>query len=75
MRDIKWFVYEPLDWQKRVGYTVRKDNCRAQVHEAGRSVMFRQCMRKPTEIIDGYGFCKQHAKIIRENLELHKKGS
>lgn len=27
-----------------------------------------QCSRKPKEIIGGYGFCTQHAKIIRSLL-------
>jgi len=27
--------------------------------------IFRLCTRKAKEIIDGYGFCKQHAKIYR----------
>jgi len=28
----------------------------------------RQCSRKPTTEIQGYGFCTQHAKIIEERI-------
>lgn len=27
-----------------------------------------QCSRKPKEIIDGYGFCTQHARMLKARL-------
>lgn len=61
------FIYKPLGWQAKVGYTVSTDRCRASVHEGGRGVGFHQCNRKPvvTREVEGkeYGFCKQHDPV------------
>ena len=40
--------------------------CAAAVHEGGQSVTFRQCGRRPTLRIGGYGWCTQHARRIKE---------
>lgn len=49
--------YEPLKWQKSIGYRVDKSRCRAAVPEEGRGVGFRQCSRKPA---NGERYCKHH---------------
>lgn len=68
-KDMSWFVYEPLGWQRRLGYSVDENRCRYQVPEGGRSVGFRQCFRKSVTFIQGHGFCRQHAARIQEFLE------
>ena len=67
-RDITWYIYEPLSWQKTLGYQVNMERCRHQVPDGGRSVGFHQCSRKAVEQVDGYWFCKMHAKRVREAL-------
>ncbi len=66
--DISWYVYEPLDYEKSWGVRVDKTLCRYSVHNEGRSVSFHQCRRKPTEKVEGFGFCRQHAKMVKEGL-------
>lgn len=68
---LKWYVYKPISWQHSVGYRRVFGYCCASVHEEGRSVGFRQCQRTPVVDIEGFGFCKQHARKIqnRENVK------
>lgn len=49
--------YEPLSWQKGLGYRVDKARCRASVHEGGRGVGFHQCLKKP---MTGERYCSVH---------------
>lgn len=65
---VKSMAYEPIDWQKSVGYHVSKNDCAASVHEAGRGVGHHQCQRKPTEELGGRKWCKQHAQQIKSQL-------
>jgi hypothetical protein len=39
--------------------------CAASISEGWHS---RQCQRPIRDVIDGYGFCTQHAKIIRQMM-------
>lgn len=63
-------IYEPLSWEKSVGYRIFLEYCRASVHEGGRSVTFRQCARKPTRAWvspEGvtYRLCGTHARGLQ----------
>ena len=64
---IEWYVYKPQDWQASLGYRRVPDRCAARVSN-DYGVGFHQCARKPTTTLHGYGFCTQHAKIIRKRL-------
>lgn len=61
----EWYLWTPLWPHERVDLNC----CRASVPDGGRSVTFHQCPRKPTEAIEGYGFCRQHAKKIRAKMQ------
>lgn len=63
MKNIAWlYVYKPRhSWHPQRTTT----RCAYAVHEGGHSVGFVQCTRAPTTVIDSYGFCTQHAKMIR----------
>lgn len=63
---LRWWVYEPIDWQRSISYREDMERCRASV--PGRGVIFTQCGRKPKGFILGIGFCTQHAKKIRAAL-------
>ena len=67
---VEWRVYEPLDWEAKMGYRRDPKWCAHQVHTG--IVGFRQCGKQPAETIEGYGFCRQHAKMVRERLEREK---
>ena len=68
---IKHFCYEPLSWQKSVGYHVSKDDnkCRAPVPDRGRSPLSHQCGRVASQTVEGLRFCGLHAKQLRDYLE------
>ncbi len=66
---MSWFVYKPIDWQKRIGYKVNENRCRNKVWPDRGTA--HQCGRKPKKVIEGYGFCTQHAKIICEIWKLN----
>ena len=66
----KRMVYDPIDWQKRLGYKLSTKYCAASVSESGRGVGFAQCGRKPVETLGGYGWCRQHAKQIKSEAGL-----
>jgi len=74
--EIKWFCYNPIDWQRRIGYGVLtgEDDCRASVADGGRSVGFHQCGVWAKETIGGLRFCARHAKRLRKRLEEVKEG-
>jgi len=63
-----WWVYEPQEWERSIGYTVNPNRCRYAVHR-DYGVGFSQCTRRPIEDIRGYRYCKQHAKLVREIME------
>ena len=63
--DITQFVYEPLDYQRAIGWGRSLGRCAYEVYERGWP---RQCERKPTKEIEGYGFCTQHAKMVADRL-------
>jgi len=67
---IKWFCYEPLGWEKSVGYSIAKGekDCRASVHDEGRGVGFHQCGRQASQTVEGLRFCGLHARKLRERL-------
>jgi len=65
-KDIKWYVYEPVKWKRELGYKVDMDRCRYQVNHDRYG--FAQCCRKPKRLIEGYGFCEQHAKMVERGL-------
>lgn len=67
-KEFTWMLYEPVSWQKAVGYRVRTDatDCRARVHDEGRSPLSHQCCIKAKETVAGYRFCARHAKRARE---------
>lgn len=46
--------------------TANEGYCRFSVPDSGDN---HQCTREPVEVIDDYGFCKQHAKIIQRKLK------
>ena len=60
--------YEPLSWEKGVGYKVLPDKCRASVHNSY-GVGLHQCNRNP---IDGGKYCKTH---LPENVEARREAS
>ena len=67
---LNWYLYEPMAWQKRVGYSVdAKVKCRFSVHETGRGVGFYQCQRNGKHDVEGFKLCGPHAKVLRAALE------
>ena len=56
--------YEPIGWQKSLGYKVDEDRCKATVF--GERVSLYQCLRKPKRKIHGVLFCEQHAKMAEK---------
>ena len=62
-KDIEWRTWEPSSWQAHNGFTVSLDRCRYSIW--GRAYN-HQCSRKPKGQIQGYGFCTQHLKKLRE---------
>lgn len=60
--------YEPLKWERSLGYTVSPDRCRASVHNSY-GVGFHQCERKPVN--DGK-YCKIH---LPENVQARRAAS
>ncbi len=67
MMDITFYVYEPDDWKKRLGYSIDLTRCRYQVFS--NDIGAYQCTRNPKTLIGKYGFCKQHT-----NMLLHEYG-
>lgn len=65
-KDIKSYVYNPVKWQRDLGYTVNFDRCRYGIY--GFRGLDHQCGRKPSETIQGYGFCWQHAAMVRQDI-------
>jgi hypothetical protein len=57
----KILTYEPIEWQKSLGYRFNPAVCAATVF--GERVTIYQCQRKPSIKFKGFGFCKQHAKM------------
>ena len=55
-------IYEPLGWQKTVGYTVSPYRCAASVHDSHHGL--RQCGNKGTRNVDGHSLCAKHAKMV-----------
>lgn len=49
-----------------------ESRCRHHVHDAI-GVGFHQCSRKPVEVIEGCGFCKQHAAQVQLQIASQKK--
>ena len=66
-KDISQYVYEPVEYEKQLGYRRNAEWCAAGVPKE-HWVGDRQCMRKPKEEIQGYKFCAQHAKLIKNHL-------
>ncbi|MCG3207180.1 MAG: hypothetical protein FOGNACKC_00780 [Anaerolineae bacterium] len=73
MNPVDDYVYQPLDWQQRIGYKSDPKACR---HDAwdDRLGRVQQCSRKPKHMIGGFGFCAQHAKRVREKIGLEPVG-
>lgn len=71
---IEWYIYEPLDQAKAMGARLSRKRCSMNVPE-GRYGLPGQCLRKPKIMIEGYGFCTQHAKIVQKHLESEQKKS
>ena len=67
--DVFWDLYRPRTLRKGITIPTNEDNCRFKIPVRG-----HQCTRKPVETIDDYGFCTQHAKIIRERLKKWEDG-
>jgi len=60
--NITFHVYKPND---RFDNMIDLECCRFSVpNDYG--VGFHQCTRKPTQEIEGYKFCTQHSKILKE---------
>ena len=68
-KTIEWFVFDFLEYEKRLGYKVDESYCRYGVYDRYVHREF-QCSRKPTMTIQGYGFCTQHGKKIKTELGL-----
>lgn len=60
--------YEPLGWEKSLGYKVLPDRCRASVHNTY-GVGFRQCNRKP---LADSKYCSTH---LPENVNARREAS
>ena len=58
---LEWMLYAPHA-HRRAPFTAYL--CAAAVSEGGQSVTFRQCARRPTIRIGGYGWCIQHATML-----------
>jgi len=68
MDKIEWAIYEPLDYQKVAGARRVASRCAYKIYERD-GVYPHQCSRRPKETIKNYGFCTQHAKMVREYLD------
>jgi len=65
MNEVDRYIYRQRDTSNPYGGgSVDLDRCRYRLFEWHA----RQCIRKPTREIQGYGFCTQHAKIIERRL-------
>ena len=68
MDKIEWLIFEPLDYHKAIGAKRSPDRCAYKIYERD-GVIPHQCSRLPKETVEGYGFCTQHAKMVREYLD------
>lgn len=64
---IKWYIYDPLDYQRAIGATLSPNRCAFSCRYT-KQWGGKQCSRKPKETIEGYGWCRQHAERIRRRL-------
>lgn len=65
---LSWFIYRPLDWQKRVGYKADlSGKCRASVYGSG--PLPHQCARNGKAQFYGLWFCFQHFKRVKARDE------
>lgn len=62
---LRWHLYVPHGW----GHVFSPDYCAQSVHDTGRSVGFHQCCFGVKETIEGHGWCKRHARELREALK------
>jgi len=60
---VEWYLWEPIP---KWGATLDEARCRYGVTEAPHYIRSRQCARKAVKTVGGYGFCKQHARKVRE---------
>lgn len=63
LRTLEWMLYKPHAHRRA---PLDSHYCAAAVHEGGQSVTFHQCGRRPALRLGGYGWCKQHARRIKE---------
>ena len=65
MENIEQWVYNPM-WST-VDYHAGSERCCHKIFIGGCLGPY-QCLRKSTRIVQGYGFCTQHAKMVERNL-------
>lgn len=59
-------IYDPLDWEKKVGYrTDMSGRCRA--HVSGERCSRHQCSFAGKHLREGYALCTRHAKEFDKN--------
>ncbi len=64
--ELEQFVYEPDAFHKRMGAYRHDNRCSHKLHGGN---VFYQCSRKPKQTVRDFGFCTQHAKMVRKRLE------
>ena len=66
--DIKRYVWKPDESDKYLGVILYQGDCRYRVsNDFGFGS--HQCLRLWRVMIEGYGFCTQHAKIIQRHMD------
>ena len=69
-KDVEWYVYaSQTDWDKS-GFKFKYGYCSYEVWDG--ITMWVQCSRKNSERIGRYGFCKQHAKIVKDSMAKYR---
>ena len=64
--EVEWDVWKPDIWQAKNGFKVNEYYCRYSIHGDWH---FHQCSRKPKVYIENYGFCTQHARMVKRRME------
>lgn len=69
---VRDFVYKGRSFSFQPTHPNNPERCQFEVAEVGRMTVWHQCSRKFVEVIDGFGFCKQHASEVKRRLGISK---
>jgi hypothetical protein len=74
MTTVKDFIFtgDKAQFWREVKHEPNPSRCAYEVAETGRMTHWYQCNHKPVETIEGYGFCKTHAGIVKRKLGIKR---